>query len=176
MAGGPSTTVHIEGLAEFRKGLRKAENPAGARKAMKQADRIIAQEIAPIAQARARGHGGSTAHFAGMIRGGANAKGAYLTARPASNAAIWGAKKRTGWNARHVKPGAKPQHPAWVGASWQVGGPGGPRGINDAIREKQERIVRHYGEVIDYLASGAFPQTGQGVGGGSFSSGARTSI
>lgn len=159
MASAPpqNEALRIEGLDEFRRDLRHAADPKAARREFKKADVMIAKEVAPIAAGFARGYGGETAHFAARIRGGATAKGAYLAVNPKGNAAVWGAKKRTGWNARPVKPGAKAQHPPWVGNTWQVGGPGGPRGLNDAIRERSERIVAHYGEAIGHVAAQAFP-------------------
>ena len=45
----------------------------------------------------------------------------------------------------------------WIGTSWDVGGPGGPYAINDAIRDQAEQIVEMYGAAVDEIAAKAFP-------------------
>jgi hypothetical protein len=69
-----------------------------------------------------------------------------------ANAAFWGAKQRTGWNAGN----ATPNLPDWIGNSWKVGGPGGPYGINPAIRTHMDDIIKAYREGIDALMDEAF--------------------
>ena len=157
-----SESIRVEGLAEFRKGLRHAADPKEAKAAVRRADLIIAKELLPLAKGYASAYRSSTAHFARWIRAGADTRGAWLAGPKEGNAAIWGTNWYThsGWYAKPWFVGDSPQHPPWVGNAWDVGGRGGPRGINDAIRVKKDRIVRHYGEVIPFLTKNQFNDAG----------------
>lgn len=148
--------VHVEGLDAFTRDLRATHSQWP--RAMATVHRTVAREVAGEARSFARGHGGSTAHFAGTIYGIGSAKKAAISNRREGNAAIWGAKKRTGWNAGRRNRGGRPQHPKWVGNSWDVGGSGGPRGINDAIRHDLPHIERRFLEVAAEVARRAFPK------------------
>lgn len=151
MAG---AAVEVEGLKEFRKAL-KAVDPALAKEITK-VHRDIAQMVGARAVGMASGMGGSTAHFATSIRPRGSAAGARLDVQPKANAAIFGAKKRTGWpNVVHGQ--GRPQHPAWVGSGWEPGGAGGPRGINPAIRASLTQIDDMFLDGIEEAARKAFP-------------------
>jgi hypothetical protein len=116
--------------------------------------------VASKAQGIASGMGGVTAKAAGSIR-------AYATQQQASigvssggipAVAFWGALKRTGWYAHIHSPGGRPQHPKWVGTSWEPGQRGqGPYAINDALAEVADTIEERYAEMITDLAARAFP-------------------
>lgn len=128
---------------------------------MAKVHQTLARELAPEARAFARGHGGSTAHFAGTIYGRGSTKQAVLANRRQGNAAIWGAKKRTGWYGRsRYRNSRGRQHPEWVGNSWDVGGSGGPRGLNDAVRHEKPNIDKRYFELVDEQSKKAFPRGG----------------
>jgi hypothetical protein len=150
--------VHVRGLDDFRRDLNAMNG--GWDKELAVVHRTLAKDVSAEGRAFARGHGGSTAHFAGSIYGIGSAKKAAITNKSVANAAIWGAKKRTGWNARRRNLGGAPQHPKWVGSGWDVGGAGGPRGINDAIRHDKEQIFERYLEMVDDLSKRAFPRGG----------------
>jgi hypothetical protein len=148
-------SVSSRDVDNFRRDLDRAgkEMDPGLAKAHK----TLAKEVGAEGRQFARGHGGSTAHFAGAIYGIGSAKKAAIRNRPAANAAIYGAKRNTGWN-RRARPGGARQHPKWVGTGWDVGGPGGPRGINDAIRHDKQKIDERFLElVVDDPSRQAFP-------------------
>lgn len=149
MAG---AAVEVEGLKEFRKALRVVDGDFA--KELTKIQRELAKWLAPQAQAAAAAEGGVTRHFAGKISGKGNATGARLEVQSVANAAIWGAKKTTGWNAGQ---GRTPNQPRWVGSSFEVGGAGGPYGINAAIRVHLTEIDQRYLQGIDELARRAFP-------------------
>jgi len=100
--GGPGkAAVKIEGLDDFRNGLKKAADPKAAKDQLKRAEKVIAQKVARTANANATGAKGATRHYPKGVKGKATAKGAsvYPFAKR-SYPAFWGAKpgKRTGWN------------------------------------------------------------------------------
>lgn len=147
--------IKVDGLDEFRKELRRAADGKTLRKEFTAEERKIAQRVAQAARAQASG--GPQRHFASKITGKASPrKGALVGIAPVANAAFWGAKKNTGWN-RAAREGSKAQHPAWVGAAWEVGGPGGPYAINPAIRDLSPLIPSWYGDAIDRVTRPAFP-------------------
>jgi hypothetical protein len=147
--------VEVEGLDDFRRDLDRTQKQMTP--GLTKAHKTLAKEVAAQGRQFARGHGGSTGHFAGSIYGVGSAKRAALTNRKDANAAIWGAKKNTGWNVRAKRGGAR-QHPKWVGEGWEVGGPGGPRGINDAVRHDKTKIDNRFLElVVDEPAKPSFP-------------------
>lgn len=97
-------------------------------------------------------------HFSGSIYGTGSASKASIAVRQEANAAFWGARKRTGWYAAPKYAGGPPQHPEWVGNSWDVGQLGqGPYAINPAIYHELDNIDRAYLQSIDDLARRAFP-------------------
>jgi hypothetical protein len=143
--------VHIEGLKEFRAGLKAAgkEWP----KQLTKTHRALAQWLAPQASSAAEAIGGSTKHFASSIRGMGTQESARLEVEQKANAAFWGAKKRTGWNAGNLTP----NQPPWVGNSWEPGGSGGPYAINATIAGNLDAIEERFGVAIDELTHLAFP-------------------
>ena len=149
MAG---SAVEVEGLKEFRKALKAADSQYP--KEIAKLHREIARMVQPRARGAAAGVGGSTRHFAGLVRAAGSQAAARITVAPQANAAFWGAKKRTGWNAGNQ---GRPQHPAWVGSGWEPGGPGGPYGINAAIAESLPDIDRMAGDGMEDLYRKAFP-------------------
>lgn len=85
--------------------------------------------------------------------------GVYVNgATPYALGAFYGGKKRTGWfgGDRYVASTSK-QFMPWVGASWKVGGPGGPYHINSAIRDNMDDILKFYTDGLDRLTARAFP-------------------
>lgn len=152
---GADLSVRIEGLKEVRKILRQAEDPKAWGKELGRANREGARQVAGWAQGTARSMGGPFAHFADEISGRATQTAARIQIDSTANATYWGAKGRSGWNFKH---GGAPQHPAWVGASWDVGVMGqGPYGINETIARRSVEIDAIYRSVIDRILSEAFP-------------------
>jgi hypothetical protein len=144
------TTVTVVGLKELRRDLKAAGADSEWTKGLGQANREIARDVAGWSQSEARSMGGPFAHFAGDIVGRATQIGARVEVRPVANAAFWGAKKTTGWNAGQ---GRTPNQPRWVGASWQPGGPGGPYAINPTIERHRSQIDDRFLAVIDRFAA-----------------------
>lgn len=148
--------IEVEGLKEFRKELRQLADGKTWSRELGQVQRHLAKKVAGWAQGDARGMGGSFAHFAGSVKGAGGVAGAKIAVDPKANATFWGAKKRTGWNARN--PNSRAQHPEWVGSSWDVGVQGqGPYAINSAIASHLPEIEREYWDGLEGLFARAFP-------------------
>ncbi len=143
-----------EGMAELRAGLKELENGAAWARELSKANRVIAKTVASAAQGRASGMGHWWGHFAGDISGSGTQTGAKVGVAGEANAAFWGAKKFTGW---HAGQDGAPNQPEWVGAGWDVGGPGGPYAINETVAAMKDQIVEDYGKSIDALTKRAFP-------------------
>lgn len=145
----PGTSIEVVGLAELRRQLRQMENPRRWTTELTRSQREIAKQVAAWSQGTARAMGGPQGHFASAISGRANQRGAYVGVRnPAANAAFWGAKQRTGWNAGNSTPNL----PEWVGNSWAAGVAGqGPYAINDTIARHMGDILRTYGDAVDRI-------------------------
>lgn len=147
--------IEVEGLKEFRKELRQLADGKTWAKELGTVQRTLAKKVAGWAKSDASGMGGPAGHFASSIKGAGGAAGAKITVAPKANAAFWGAKRRTGWNAGN---NGRPQHPRWVGAGWDVGVAGqGPYAINSAIAAHMDEIEREYWSGVDDLTSRAFP-------------------
>lgn len=150
--------VHVEGLDEFRAGLKHANNPRAFKTELKKEERVIATEVAQTARGIASGMGGPFAHFAGAIVGKSTVQGASIgLGGPYANDTFWGGKATTGWNAGN--DGAR-QHPEWVGASWDVKEGQGPYALVPAIVELEPKIVHDYGVAVDRVTHQAFPNKG----------------
>jgi hypothetical protein len=150
--------IRIEGLAAFRAELRAID--AGWGRALTKANKEIGDKVAQRARGLAGNYGRMTAAAASSIRPTATQTAAKIAAggNPGfALAAIYGAKRHSGWygNARHHSA-TTPQFPEWVGNAWEVGGSGGPRGINDAVREMRDEIPRLYEKAITELTAAAF--------------------
>lgn len=149
--------IYVRGLREFRSELRRIDRSGGTAWARElgAAHRDVGKLVAGKAQGKARAMGGPQAHFADRVRGRGTQANARVSVASVANASFWGAKKRTGWNARN--PDSRPQHPHWIGTSWQPGGPGGPYAINPAIKENLPMILTAYRGAVDRVARRAFP-------------------
>lgn len=147
--------AQVVGLDELRRELRKLEEPRAWSKELGAVHRVIGRKAAGWAQAEAGRMGGVQKHFATAIRGYGTVQAARIAvARPEANAAFWGAKQRTGWNAGNQTP----NQPAWVGNSWQAGVRGqGPYAMNDALADHIDDVIDEYGDGIDRLTRRAFP-------------------
>lgn len=156
-------TVNIRGLAEFRAALRDLGGNWESELSL--AHQKLGSKAAGWARARARAMGGVQARAASAIGERHSAKSAAIAVLPArgldamANVAFWGAKKHTGWYAAHRYWNSSPQHPPWVGASWEAAVAGqGPYAINDALAAHLDDIVEEYGDMIDHIARRAFPE------------------
>lgn len=142
--------VDRDELARFRADLR-ALGPQWP-KELRSAHKDIADDVASSARGRATSLGGVHAKAASLIKGKGDQRSARVGpvgGKGIGNVAFWGAKRSTGWNAGNQ---GAPQHPEWVGNSWDVGGPGGPYAINETIRTEQAQIIGRYDDLIDTLA------------------------
>lgn len=151
-----ASAATIVGLPEFRRELRKLDNPRVWTKELGTIQRDLAKAVLRWSQAEAAGSDGATRHrpFIRALSARGNQREARILVRnPAANAAFWGAKQRTGWNAGNSTPNQLP----WVGNSWTVGHRGqGPYAINAAIADHMDDILREYRERIGDLAARAF--------------------
>lgn len=68
---------------------------------------------------------------------------------PFALAAVLGQQRRSGWyGLRRYRNSAGRQFPRWVGNSWEPGGPGGPLGLNPAIRHNLDDVVEEWGDEV----------------------------
>jgi hypothetical protein len=118
--------------------------------------------------------GGQQAAAAKRVQGVASSvdikvKVSNTSSVPFALAAVWGAKRRTGWyaQAKYAQRGGVAgrvirralgrhnngqQFKPWVGSSWQVGERGeGPYGLNDAIASKIDEAVDAQADGIENL-------------------------
>lgn len=176
--------IEFENLASFRASLKRADKNLD--REFGQAQRELGRLLVTDAKGKARASRSSRSHFASQISMSSTATRLRLTVRnPDANAAFWGAKKRTGWNAySYLRKNAKAhtsvratgkvpgpsagnavryrrapkgrQHPPWVGNSWQAGVKGqGPYALNDAIADNRPRIFDLYSKAVEQAAEGA---------------------
>jgi hypothetical protein len=163
---GASSGATITGLAEFRRAL-KAVGPEWP-KELRRVNKALSVTAAGRAQRAARSMGGVQARAADAIRPRANQREVRLTVvptkgAPMANVAFWGAKKRTGWYSRfRYKDVPTPQHPEWVGNTWDVAVAGqGPYAINASLAQHMPEYLDDYMEMLDDLARRAFPEGGR---------------
>jgi hypothetical protein len=154
-----AASVTVTGLKEFRAAL-KAVGPEWP-KALRQVNKIVADEVAALARGEAAGGNAIQSRAASAIKGRATQKTASVAVSggksvPFANVAFWGVKRHLGWFARPRYRALSQNLPKWVGNAWDVGGPGGPYAINPAIREAMPRIVEHYQDALLDLARRAF--------------------
>jgi hypothetical protein len=145
---GGRSNVEIRGLRDFQRGLREIDPkaPAALRKGLK----TVAEVVAEAARSKASSSGGVLAKSAESIKAQAQQRQASISwgsaRQPFAVGAILGAIRYK-------------QFDTWRGNSWEVGVAGtGPRAVNDAIADKEEAIVEGVGDVIEELASSAFPR------------------
>jgi len=141
--------VKIEGLAGFRKELRKLESETNWNLELTRGMRSIAQKVAAWSQDEATAMGGQQAHFAGALFGRATASQARVEiagkrtpkGKVRANPAFWGTKAQGNW----------------IGTSWDVGVMGeGPYAINAAIYEHGDDILDDLRRLIDDITREAF--------------------
>ena len=71
-------------------------------------------------------------------------------------APVFGTRGRTGWFAApRYRTGAN--NPPWIGNNWEIGGPGGPRGINPALTNGTEQILDEFEKAAWATLARAFP-------------------
>jgi hypothetical protein len=150
--------VEVKGLKDFRRELKAASSDMP--KALRKAQKEIADDIADRANSAASSMGGVQAKAAGSIRGYATQTQASIgfPSGGIAGAAFWGTLRRTGWYAAARYAGSPPNNPKWVGNSWEPGVAGqGPYAINDALADALPDIDEKYLDIIDELAKRAFP-------------------
>lgn len=121
---------------------------------LKEVNEVNAYTIAGTAFRKAQAMGGIQARAAGAIKSrriesGIRVGVSSTATIPEALPAFWGAKKRTGWNARNEEP----NQPPWVTNTWDVGELGeGPYAINEAIAEKRDEVLASWADAVDDLA------------------------
>jgi hypothetical protein len=150
--------IEVKGLKDFRRELKGVSSDLP--KALRKAQKEIADDVADRARGVASGMGGVQAKAAGSIKG-------YATQTQASvgfpsggiaGAAFWGTLRHTGWYAAARYVASSPQHPKWVGDNWEPGVAGqGPYAINDALADFLPELDDRYLDMIEDLTSKAFP-------------------
>lgn len=163
MASGDTSGANIIGLPEFLRALRSMDGNWDA--ALSLAHQKIASKGAAYARAQARGMGGVQAKSASAIGERHDARRATVAVLPSryldamANVAFWGAKRHTGWYSRRRYSDSTPQHPKWIGNSWEVAVRGqGPYAINDALATHRERLLDEYLVELDRISKEAFPE------------------
>jgi len=156
--------VEVEGAREFRRALKAAD--AAWPKELAKLHREIARKVTATAQANARG---LPRRMQQKAAGNIRARGSSAAARiavvptaavPWARTAFWGQQARSGWYAAPKYQGAgKPQHPPWVGQSWEAGGTDGPYAINAAVRSDAPWVERKYLSGVDEIMRPAFPNS-----------------
>lgn len=135
-----------------------ASDKAG-RKEIRKTYRTVGKLGVGLARAEMRRGDRQLAAVAGRLRGTGSTTGARISVprgRPA--AAVYGTEKRTGWlgNARHRTTTAR-NNPPWVGSTWRVATKGeGPRGVNDALADGQDKIVKEFEKAATETINRAF--------------------
>lgn len=150
--------VSIPGLRDFRRDLKAVS--ADFPKALRVAHKQIAADVATAARGKAASMGGVRAKAASKIKGYATPVQASVgfPAGGIAGAAFWGMKRHTGWYAKAQYRGSPPQHPPWVGSSWEPGVAGqGPYAINAAIAGRLDEIIGAFGDAIADITKQAFP-------------------
>ena len=166
---GASSGVEIVGLKEFQAALRVLDVRWDS--AFSLAHQKIATKGAAYARTAARG--GSKLEQKGASAIGpqwtkTQARVAVLPSKfldPMANVAYWGAKRHTGWYAAGRYRDSTPQHPKWVGNTWEPLVPGqGPYVINTALAYRKEQLLDEYFEAIEAIAhrvnDAPFPEGG----------------
>lgn len=152
--------IEIKGLAPLRRELKAIDKKWAGE--LTKVNKEAAEKVAGVARWNADAMGGVRAHASSAIRSYASGTQASIGVRPGgahpeAGAAFWGAKRRSGWNARNL--GSRPQFPPWVGANWKAGEAGqGPYAINDAVASEAPFILNEYADMIQRLAARAFPE------------------
>lgn len=139
----PGVAVDIQGLTQFRSGLRKAGT--GWPRVLAGVNRDVAKYI----EGKSKGESmtAQQAKASGAISGRGTQREAKIViggSPPFALGAFMGALQYA-------------QFPRWVGNSWEVGGAGGPFAVNPAIRESKDDIVNAYGDALETVARAAFP-------------------
>lgn len=162
-ASGRTAGAQIVGLKELGSDLRELGGEWA--RALRSIHKVVADEGANQAQRDARGMGGVQAHYAKAIKAYASERDARVGIRTSgdnagASVAFWGAEKRTGWYAKgRYADSPTPQHPAWVGNSWDVAVAGeGPYAINSALARYLPYLLEDYERMIDELTKKAFPK------------------
>lgn len=160
---GSTSGAELRGFTEFRKEL-KALGPEWP-KELRKVYKATSDRAANWARAKARAMGGVQEKFAGAIRGYANQRSARVGVntgpRSGAGPAFWGAKRHTGWYAKGRYHDSTPQHPPWVGNSWDAAVHGqGPYAINAALADHLDDVVDEFAEMVDDLTHRAFPERG----------------
>jgi len=141
--------VKVEGLAGFRKELRKLESDTNWNLELTRGMRAIAQKAAGWSQDAAVAMGGQQAHFADALFGRATTSQARIevagdrtaAGKARANPAFWGTKAQGNW----------------IGTSWDVGDPTtGPYAINAAIFQHGNDILDEVRDLIEEITRQAF--------------------
>lgn len=151
-AGDPIDTKQLKAL---RRQIRQAGPNGGEfKKRLTTANKKGAEVITERAQAKLRAGTPGQARAARAIKprsaqSGIGFRIANSGQVPDALARIWGAKRRAGWyGARRYRSSSGRQFPQWVGNGWEVGGQGGPYGLNPAIRESLDEVLDIWGEEV----------------------------
>jgi hypothetical protein len=153
-----AASVEIKGLRDFRRELKAVSTDLP--RELRRLQKDIADDVANDAQGIAASMGGVQAKAAGDIRGYARADQASVgfPSGGIAGAAFWGTLRHTGWYAAARYANSPPQHPEWVGNSWEPGERGqGPYAINDALADMLPDLDDRYLDMIEDLAHAAFP-------------------
>jgi len=154
--------INVVGLDEFRKELKKLEEPKAWTRELTATHKLIARDVTAKARTKAEGMGGPYRHFARAIRGYGTQTSARVGIGSAgrgqrnwgANATFWGVKDPvSGWN-RSRTPNLVTE---WVGAQWDIAPGQGPVAIVDTIVAETPHIIERYGDALEDITRRAFP-------------------
>lgn len=158
---GSTSGANILGLDEFKAALNRLGGLWDAEFSL--LNQKVASKAAQDARARARSGSRLQAKAASAIGERHSKDRAAVAVLPSwadrmANVAFWGAKRRTGWYNRARYNDSTPQHPAWVGASWDVAVAGqGPYAINNSLAAHLRKYQTEWLDGVMQMAGRAFP-------------------
>ena len=154
--------------AQMAEALRRLGREQEWRKDLRRAYRPIANLGANLSRKNMRGSGDrQLMRAASGVRANATSSAANVrvsgrvptsTTPMSALAPVFGTRGRTGWFARPQYRSGR-NNPPWIGNNWTPGVRGqGPRGINDALADGQERILDEFEKSALETLGRAFPR------------------
>lgn len=146
----PVREVHVVGLAEFQRALRRAgaEFPRELRSLNMKAAQMVVRETERRGRARGGVHRKTVDVGAFKARAEQRRAKVVIDASRKSNAFAFGAE----FGSKRFR-----QFPVWRGNQWQPDSGGVGYMLHPAIRATKDEFIDIYAELIDELARRAFP-------------------
>lgn len=158
---GSTSGANIAGLDAFKAAIARMGSLWDAEFSL--LNQKVASKAAADARTRARGGSPLEAKSASAIGERHSKDRAAVAVLPSwadrmANVAFYGAKRRTGWYDRARYNDSTPQHPEWVGSSWDVAVAGqGPYAINNSLAAHLKDYQEEWLDGVLGMAARAFP-------------------